>query len=99
MQYCSPGRTVAVPTPEPALFARAPCRWAGVRALECRERERANCWSAWSCGQRADTSDPDGIGGRNNWHVYRWLAWSDITSVEPWLIPSYRAGAVVGGVP
>ncbi len=34
--------------------------------------------------------DPNGIGGRNNQLVYRRLAWSEIESVEPWLIPGYR---------
>ncbi len=34
--------------------------------------------------------DPNGIGGRNNWLVYHRLKWSDIESVEPWLIPGYR---------
>ena len=34
--------------------------------------------------------DPNGIGGRNNWLVYHRLDWSEIKSVEPWLIPGYR---------
>jgi len=34
--------------------------------------------------------DPNGIGGRNNWLVYHRLDWSEIESVEPWLIPGYR---------
>jgi hypothetical protein len=34
--------------------------------------------------------DPNGIGGRNNSLVYRRLDWSEIESVEPWLIPGYR---------
>ena len=34
--------------------------------------------------------DPDGIGGRNNSLVYHRLDWSEIESVEPWLIPGYR---------
>ncbi|HEX9132768.1 MAG TPA: hypothetical protein VF844_10785 [Ktedonobacteraceae bacterium] len=34
--------------------------------------------------------DPDGIGGRNNLLVYHRLDWSEIESVEPWLIPGYR---------
>ena len=34
--------------------------------------------------------DPDGIGGRNNLLVYNRLDWSEIESVEPWLIPGYR---------
>jgi hypothetical protein len=34
--------------------------------------------------------DPGGIGGRNNWLVYHRLDWSEIESVEPWLIPGYR---------
>ncbi len=41
--------------------------------------------------------DPNGIGGRNNWLVYHRLAWSDIESVEPWLIPGYRYLQVNGG--
>jgi hypothetical protein len=40
--------------------------------------------------------DPNGIGGRNNWLVYHRLEWSDITSVEPWLIPGYRYVQVSG---
>jgi hypothetical protein len=31
-----------------------------------------------------------GIGGRNNALVYHRLSWSEIESVEPWLIPGYR---------
>ena len=34
--------------------------------------------------------DPDGIGGPNNRLVYHRLDWSEIESVEPWLIPGYR---------
>src|SRR5437867_866300 len=34
--------------------------------------------------------DPDGIGGPNNWLVYHRLNWSEIESVQPWLIPGYR---------
>jgi hypothetical protein len=34
--------------------------------------------------------DPDGIGGRNNLLVYHRLDWSEIESVEPWLMPGYR---------
>ena len=34
--------------------------------------------------------DPNGIGGRNNQLVYHRLDWSEIESVEPWLIPGYR---------
>ncbi len=34
--------------------------------------------------------DADGIGGRNNWLVYHRLEWSEIESVQPWLIPGYR---------
>src|SRR5262245_46698706 len=34
--------------------------------------------------------DPNGIGGRNNWLVYHRLDWSEIESVEPWLLPGYQ---------
>ena len=34
--------------------------------------------------------DPQGIGGRNNRLVYHRLDWSEIESVEPWLLPGYR---------
>ena len=34
--------------------------------------------------------DPGGIGGRNNYLVYHRLDWSEIKSVEPWLISGYR---------
>ena len=34
--------------------------------------------------------DPGGIGGRNNYLVYHRLNWSEIESIEPWLIPGYR---------
>lgn len=34
--------------------------------------------------------DANGIGGRNNQLVYHYLNWSEIESVEPWLIPGYR---------
>jgi hypothetical protein len=40
---------------------------------------RANRWHV----------DPNGIGGRNNWLAYRYLAWPDIESIEPWLLPEY----------
>jgi hypothetical protein len=41
--------------------------------------------------------DPNGIGGRNNWLVYHHLDWSEIESVEPWLIPGYPYLQVNGG--
>jgi hypothetical protein len=41
---------------------------------------RASCWHV----------DPNGIGGRNNWLVYHRLDWSEIESVEPYLLPGYR---------
>jgi hypothetical protein len=41
--------------------------------------------------------DPNGIGGRNNWLSYQHLEWSEITSVEPWLIPGYPYVQVNGG--
>jgi hypothetical protein len=41
--------------------------------------------------------DPNGVGGRNNWLVYRSLDWSEIDSVEPWLIPGYPYLQVNGG--
>jgi hypothetical protein len=34
--------------------------------------------------------DPHGIGGPNNWLVYHRLDWSEIESIQPWLIPGYR---------
>jgi hypothetical protein len=40
--------------------------------------------------------DPNGIGGRNNWLVYHRLDWSEIESVEPYLIPGYRYVQVNG---
>jgi hypothetical protein len=40
--------------------------------------------------------DPHGIGGRNTWLVYHYLDWSEIESVEPWLIPGYRYVQVNG---
>src|SRR5262249_54874926 len=41
--------------------------------------------------------DPHGIGGRNNALVYRRLEWTEIDSVEPWLIPGYPYLQVNGG--
>ena len=41
--------------------------------------------------------DPNGIGGRNNQLVYHRLDWSEIESVEPWLIPGYPYLQVNGG--
>jgi hypothetical protein len=41
--------------------------------------------------------DPNGIGGPNNRLVYHRLAWSDIESVTPWLIPGYPYVQVNGG--
>src|SRR5436190_23638714 len=40
--------------------------------------------------------DPNGIGGRNNMLVYHRLDWSEIESVEPWLLPGYRYVQVNG---
>jgi hypothetical protein len=40
--------------------------------------------------------DPNGIGGRNNWLVYHRLDWSDIESVEPYLLPGYQYAQVNG---
>jgi hypothetical protein len=34
--------------------------------------------------------DPTGIGGRNNMLIYHRLNWSEIDSVQPWLIPGYH---------
>jgi hypothetical protein len=34
--------------------------------------------------------DADGIGGRDNWHVYREVGWGEIASVSPRPIPGYR---------
>jgi hypothetical protein len=34
--------------------------------------------------------DADGIGGRDNWHVYRKIDWQEIASVSPRPIPGYR---------
>jgi hypothetical protein len=41
--------------------------------------------------------DPNGIGGRNNWLLYRSLDWSEIESIESWLIPGYPYLQVNGG--
>ena len=41
--------------------------------------------------------EQDGIGGRNRLLVYHRLHWSEIESVEPWLIPGYRYLQVNGG--
>jgi hypothetical protein len=41
--------------------------------------------------------DSNGIGGRNNRLVYRRLDWSEIESVEPWLLPGYPYVQVNGG--
>jgi hypothetical protein len=43
----------------------------------------------WAVGTSRWHVDPKGIGGRNNWHVYQHLDWSEIESVSPWLIPGY----------
>jgi hypothetical protein len=40
--------------------------------------------------------DPNGIGGRNNMLIYHRLDWSDIVSVEPWLLPGYQYVQVNG---
>src|SRR5262249_23251662 len=34
--------------------------------------------------------DAGGIGGRDNWHVYRRVGWPEIASVSPRPIPGYR---------
>ena len=34
--------------------------------------------------------DAKGVGGRDNWHVYRRVAWTEIASVTPVPIPGYR---------
>jgi hypothetical protein len=41
--------------------------------------------------------DPNGVGGPNSWLVYRSLVWSEIDSVELWLIPGYPYLQVNGG--
>ena len=41
--------------------------------------------------------DPNGIGGRNNALAYRRLNWSEIESIEPWLIPGYPYVQINGG--
>lgn len=41
--------------------------------------------------------DPGGIGGRNNMLIYHRLSWSEIDSVQPWLLPGYRYLQVNGG--
>jgi hypothetical protein len=41
--------------------------------------------------------DPRGIGGRNNMLIYHRLDWSEIESVDPWLIPGYPYLQVNGG--
>jgi hypothetical protein len=41
--------------------------------------------------------DSEGIGGRDNWHAYHRLDWSEIEAVEPWLIPGYPYLQVRGG--
>ena len=33
--------------------------------------------------------DAEGIGGRDNYHIYRRVDWSEIDSVSPMLIPGY----------
>jgi hypothetical protein len=43
----------------------------------------ATATSAWHV-------DADGIGGRDNWHVYRRVDWAEIDSVSPMPIPGYR---------
>jgi hypothetical protein len=48
---------------------------------------RANRWHV----------DSNGIGGRNNRLVYHRLDWSEIESVEPWLLPGYPYVQVNGG--
>src|SRR5262245_37985591 len=44
-------------------------------------------WAVWVSRWQAG---PHGVGGPNNWLAYRHLDWSEIDSVEPWLIPGYR---------
>jgi hypothetical protein len=51
----------------------------------------------WAAGTSRWHVDPKGIGGRNNWHVYHRLGWSEIESVSPWLIPGYPYLQVNGG--
>jgi hypothetical protein len=40
--------------------------------------------------------DPRGIGGRNSFLIYHRLDWSDIVSVEQWVLPGYRYVQVNG---
>jgi hypothetical protein len=51
----------------------------------------------WAMGTSRWHVDRRGIGGRNNWHVYHRLDWSEIESVSPWLIPGYPYLQVNGG--
>jgi hypothetical protein len=51
----------------------------------------------WAVGTSRWHVDPKGIGGRDNWHVYHRLDWSEIDSISPWLIPGYPYLQVNGG--
>jgi hypothetical protein len=51
----------------------------------------------WAAGTSRWHVDPKGVGGRDNYHVYHHLDWSEIDSVSPWLIPGYPYLQVNGG--
>lgn len=43
----------------------------------------------WAVASSRWDVDADGIGGRDNWRVYRRVAWSDIRSVSRMRLPGY----------
>jgi hypothetical protein len=57
--------------------------WAVLSALAFIPIGLAAATSRWDV-------DAEGIGGRDNWHIYRRVDWSDIDSVTPLLLPGYR---------
>ena len=78
-----PGAVVSAVAGERAIAAGILLGFAGVAAALLLLVGLAVWVSRWHV-------DPNGVGGRNNWLAYRRLDWSEITSVEPWLLPGYR---------
>jgi hypothetical protein len=77
------GAASAVYDGQPAAVPAILVGWAIVSAIAFVPIAIAVATSRWDV-------DADGIGGRDNWHIYRRVTWSDVASVTPLPLPGYR---------
>jgi hypothetical protein len=68
---------------QPAAIPGILLGWAGASATVFIPIAIAVATSRWDI-------DAEGVGGRDNWHIYRRVAWSDIDSVTPLPLPGYN---------